>query len=182
MHGECNNTYKVIREISADRKEELLMTTTTEHNNQVDLMLWEPSGVNRPDWPITVGVPFREGALDNPQHISLWDGDREIAVVGRVLANWPDASIRWLLLDFHVDVMGNQKKYLALRFGQGESCTQSAAAYLEIAEQDGEITVINGEMTVCFRNGGRLPLDDLHCQQRSVLQPYIEINPGTHPS
>ncbi len=151
------------------------MAITTERSNQVDLMLWEPSGVNRPDWPITVGVPFPKGALDNPQHISLWDGDREIAVVGQVLANWPDGSIRWLLLDFHVDVMGNQKKHLALRFGPGESCTQRAAAHLEITEQDGEITVINGDTTVCFRNGGRLPLDDLHYQQRSVLQPQAPL-------
>ena len=33
------------------------------------------------------------------------------------LARWPDGSVRWLLLDFQIDLAAKQKKTLTLRYG-----------------------------------------------------------------
>ncbi|MBM3334631.1 hypothetical protein FJY63_08215 [Candidatus Sumerlaeota bacterium] len=80
----------------------------------------EPSGVERKGWPVTSGVPFAAGALANPQSAALFTGDgMEVPLQTEVLSRWPDGSVRWLLLDFQVDLKPKEKKALVLRFGPG---------------------------------------------------------------
>ena len=79
----------------------------------------EPSGVDRKAWPVTSGVPLAEGALKDPAAAALFSaGGRELPLQTEVLARWPDGSVRWLLLDFQVDLAAKQTKSLSLRYGE----------------------------------------------------------------
>ena len=67
--------------------------------------VWEPSNHPRNQWPITVSVPFAAGALREPGQVVLRDPrSGQIPTQRRVLASWPDGSVKWLLLDFATDL------------------------------------------------------------------------------
>lgn len=61
----------------------------------------EPTGIGRPAWPVTSGVPFPQGALASAADAWLVDaGGVLVPAQFEVLARWPDGSVRWLLADF----------------------------------------------------------------------------------
>lgn len=84
------------------------------------LTVEEPAGVERQQWPVTSGIPLALGTLGDDQAAALFDeGGKEIPLQTEPLARWPDGSIRWLLLDFQIDLAARQTKTLTLRFGPG---------------------------------------------------------------
>jgi len=84
------------------------------------LTVAEPSGVARKGWPVTSGVPFGRGALTDADAAALFDADgREVPLQTEALAAWPDGSVRWLLVDFQVDLAAKERKLLTLRYGGG---------------------------------------------------------------
>jgi hypothetical protein len=89
--------------------------------DSIRLSVEEPSGVARTAWPVTSGVPFAEGSLASADHAALFDSGgtdaREIPLQTEALALWPDGSVRWLLLDFQIDLAAGEQKQVALRFG-----------------------------------------------------------------
>jgi hypothetical protein len=61
-----------------------------------------------------------QGVLRDDQAAALFDEcGKEIPLQTESLARWPDGSIRWLLLDFQIDLAAKQKKTLTLRYGPG---------------------------------------------------------------
>ena len=86
--------------------------------DSVKITVEEPSGVKRQGWPVTSGIPMTEGALEDADACALFATDgTEIPLQTEALARWPDGSIRWLLLDFQVDLQPAQEKTLSLRYG-----------------------------------------------------------------
>ena len=145
------------------------MSSVANEDGAVEVFLWEPSGVNRPQWPITFGVPFPKGALADKDQIRLRDGDRELAVASRVTAQWPDGSVRWLLLDFQVDLLGNGRRSLALDYGPGVKSSAKASTPVKVVEEGDAVSVTAGDLEVRFRQGGRMPFDDVIYKGRSAL-------------
>jgi len=85
---------------------------------EVRLAVEEPAGVERQQWPVTSGIPLAQGALRDDGASALFDeAGREMPLQTESLARWPDGSIRWLLLDFQIDLAAKEKKTLALRYG-----------------------------------------------------------------
>ncbi|RMH03112.1 MAG: hypothetical protein D6702_07065 [Planctomycetota bacterium] len=60
----------------------------------------ERSGADQPATPAAFGLPFPAGepAAAGPLELELEDG-RVLPAAGRVLARWPDGSVRWLLAE-----------------------------------------------------------------------------------
>ena len=85
---------------------------------EITLTVAEPSGVERSEWPVTSGVPLAQGELRSHRQTALFDAaGQEIPLQTEVLARWPDGTIRWLLLDFQVDLAAGQSKRFLLRYG-----------------------------------------------------------------
>ena len=57
------------------------------------------------------GVPFRRGILMDAANIRLLDEEKEVPIAVKVLAYWPDGSIRAILIQFNADTMERTKKY-----------------------------------------------------------------------
>ena len=78
----------------------------------------EPSNHPRRQWPVTVSVPFARGAVSNPRQVIVRDPRRgrrgQIAAQRRALSRWADGSIRWLLLDFPIDLSPRESVDLAV--------------------------------------------------------------------
>jgi rhamnogalacturonyl hydrolase YesR len=67
---------------------------------RIPLALTEPAGVARTDAPVTVGVPLPAGrGRADDFWVAAPDG-KPVLTQTRVLERWPDASPRWVLVDF----------------------------------------------------------------------------------
>ena len=76
---------------------------------KVPLLVEETAGVARLGSPVTTGIPFPQGFLQKEENVRLLDPTgRELPLQTRVLGLWPDKSIRWLLLDFQVDLVAHE--------------------------------------------------------------------------
>jgi hypothetical protein len=131
----------------------LLLVPICVEGATVNLTVEEPSGVVRTGWPVTSGVPFAQGTLADAEAVGLFGPNgRELPLQTEVLAKWPDGSIRWLLLDFQVDLAAGEKRVLRLRHG---SDVKRAAIDnpVRVIRDDIAITVDTGPMRVSFRPG-----------------------------
>jgi hypothetical protein len=87
---------------------------------EIRLAVQEPAGVARQQWPVTSGIPLARGTLRDDQGAALFDAAHgELPLQTETLARWPDGSVRWLLLDFQIDLKARETKTLVLRYGPG---------------------------------------------------------------
>ena len=96
----------------------LTTLTSTASAVEVPVTVIEPAGVARAGWPVTSGIPLARGALHRHQQSALFDArGAEVPLQTEVLSRWPDGSIRWLLLDFQVDLAADDSQEFVLRYG-----------------------------------------------------------------
>ncbi len=98
----------------------LLLTVTANTNSEagtVALLVEEPSGVERRAWPVTSGVPLPEGAVAEPSCVRLRSDGKELPLQTEALSRWPDGSVKWLLLDFQIDLQAGERRRLTLQYG-----------------------------------------------------------------
>ncbi len=128
--------------------------------------------------PVTVSIPFREGALPEPHHLWVRDGDSSLPCQTRALGRWPDGSVRWALVHMQVDLPGNRSHTLA--FGVDPALAPPAAPHhghgvLSFAIPEGQPLSLK-DLTVHGRPFP-LPLDNLfrlRLQDGPALQPVVE--------
>lgn len=71
----------------------------------IPLHIRETYGMGRVNEPITMSIPFHRGTVFNERNIFLFDDKgNALDLQVKVLAQWPDQSIKWLLCDCQVSV------------------------------------------------------------------------------
>jgi len=106
----------------------------------------EPSGIRRNAWPVTSGIPFAKGRVENPREVSVFRTDgQEAPLQTEVLATWPDGSVRWLLLDFQVDLDAGEKKSFSVRHGPGTS-RATVREPIRVTDGDRRVVIDTGPM------------------------------------
>ena len=96
------------------------LLSTSVWSAEVRLTVTEPSGVARVSWPVTSGIPLGRMALRDPASVVLIDGrGNHLPLQTEVLTRWPDGSIRWLLIDFPIELAAHESTVLKLRYGKG---------------------------------------------------------------
>ncbi len=80
-------------------------------NIKIPITVCEAAGISRLNSePVCVSVPLCCGTLTSASDVSLLTSDRQlIPCQKKVLALWPDKSIKWLLLDFFVAINAGEK-------------------------------------------------------------------------
>ena len=92
---------------------------TVEHGS-VPLEVANEAPVERASWPVTSGIPFPQGALTAAENTRLLNrAGAEVPLQAAVLAEWPDGSVKWLLLDFQADVGAAGSAEYRLEYGNG---------------------------------------------------------------
>ncbi len=110
----------------------------------VPLQIRDNSGMARRDWPVTTGVPLPVGVVQDVGQLRLTDtAGREIPAQFTVLSRYGarDNSLRWVLLDFQVDVLANGEVTLQLR---NDRPAKAVSAPIRITENRETITVDTG--------------------------------------
>jgi hypothetical protein len=94
--------------------------------------------------PVTVGIPFPQGALRDLGSLQLLDpGARAASVQAQKLATWPDGSVKWLLVDFIAGPLAKGRDSWILCCGTPPLLGVTAPA-LHIVDTDEKITIDTG--------------------------------------
>ena len=85
----------------------------------IGVTVYERTGVDRPHWPVTMSVPFAPGELRSPGAVKVLDEHNAATPTQmRPLVQWPDGSVRWLLVDTQIDLHAERPRHLRVALGQ----------------------------------------------------------------
>ncbi len=91
-------------------------------SGRIELRVTERLGIERRNYPVTVGVPFPAGELHSIEQVRVLDCDaREVPCqVARMdLSDWPDGSVKGVRLDFQATMGPEQTALYTLEYGGG---------------------------------------------------------------
>jgi hypothetical protein len=110
--------------------------------------------------PVTVSIPFAQGRLTDPRALIIRDEDAVLPAQRRVLATWPDGSVKWLLVHLQPDLRGNGDKTLHFEIANG-SPNVAPQAVVKVTETPGGIAVDTGPLSFLVPNAGFPPIRDV---------------------
>lgn len=67
---------------------------------------------------VTMGVPFPQGEVFNPNHVAVYTKGKAVPTQSRVTATWPDRSIKWAITHFLADLPANEERDFELLTGK----------------------------------------------------------------
>ncbi|UCE50312.1 MAG: fibronectin type III domain-containing protein [Phycisphaerales bacterium] len=116
------------------------------------VIVHEPAGIDRRSEPVSGGISlpqgvFRPGAVK----LALFDGDRAVPVQVSELVVGPGGWVRWILLDFQLDLDASEVKTLSLQNGDPRVPDQG----LKVTEDNDVITIYTGAMTIRINKIGQ---------------------------
>jgi len=85
---------------------------------EVPVNVAEPAGISRKAEPVSGGISLPAGMFKpGTVKLALFDGDKSIPVQVSELVVGPKGFVRWVLLDFQLDLEANETKTLLLKAG-----------------------------------------------------------------
>jgi hypothetical protein len=118
--------------------------------------------------PITVGVPLPSGAVRDPGRIALEDDAGHVVPLQvRTTEQWPDGSLRWVLLDFQLTGAWQAQRRFLLHPDSQESAPVSPAIVIEEARR--QITVDTGAARFVVKTGEAYPFAHVNVDGKEVL-------------
>lgn len=138
---------------------------------EVELTIPDRLHVARQRFPVTVGVPFPAGQVDDASQLSLVDEQgNQLPLQARAAATrrWDDGTLRWVFLDFQVDMQPKQTRRLRLRYGRDVRPHQFAPE-LTVRESDDSIEVHTGPLRFTVSKRGFNLFDQVWLDGEKVL-------------
>ena len=126
----------------------------------------------RANEPVRVGVPFQRGLVfDAGELVALDENSRMIPHQCRVLALWPDGSVKWVLVDMLISAKANEQVVITL---QRQTLVANAARVhntpaLAISEEGGRIVVDTGAGQFSVARDASGPLQSVRLKSRDLL-------------
>ncbi|MCG3179050.1 MAG: hypothetical protein BIFFINMI_01381 [Phycisphaerae bacterium] len=108
----------------------------------VKLTVAETAGVDRTAEPVTTGVPLAKGIVKDLAGLAITRGGKAVPAQFRAISNWPDGSIRWVLVDFQADVKADAKADFVLT--TDGAANPAPAKPVEVADAADRISVDSG--------------------------------------
>jgi hypothetical protein len=119
--------------------------------------------------PATIGVPCPRGQVHAYDGCTYRGADgRTQAAQTRALDNWPDGSVRWLLVDVLIDSMGNGGPGGVLEIGD-VTADPATRPSLRVSTGGGRTDVMAGGVEFQFEPGGAFPFSAVVTDGRRVL-------------
>ena len=121
-----------------------------------ELLLVATAPPDRTTEPVTCGIPWPRGLLTDPSQLCLEDDTGHLVPLqATALDRWPDASARWVLLDWKADV--RERATYRLRLGTGPASPETTSAGLRLTQRGEEVTVDAGPVSFRLHPGGPFP-------------------------
>jgi hypothetical protein len=121
---------------------------------ETPITLTEEQGLDRAACVFRVGIPLPYGACADAACASLIDASRvPIAAQFKVLARWPDRSVKWLLLDAITSLRAGERRELKVLCTDTPAAQSRPTVELAVAQSGNDIEINTG--TARFRIGAR---------------------------
>ena len=130
---------------------------TTEFPTRIQLTVQEPLGVDRPRYPVTLGVPFPQGVLATAEDLRVEAKGDALPLQTRVMLRWPDDSIKWVLVDFQADLQSGEDNHFDLIWGEQDGGAPTVADPVTCTESSDGLTVATGPLSFTIVPSGPLP-------------------------
>ncbi|MCF8092220.1 MAG: hypothetical protein K9K40_07135 [Desulfotignum sp.] len=121
----------------------------------------ESSGIKRVNEPVSFGVPFPRGHVTHPDRLFLTTQKGEILPFGhKVLATWPDHSIKWLLVDIQVSADPGETIFFELEKTADTSSVKAdgtdpfTTSGFRLRHQAGRITIQSAQLNMQINTKG----------------------------
>ena len=115
---------------------------------EVPVNVEEPAGIARNAEPVSGGIALPAGMFRPGQvKLALFDGDKSIPVQVSELVVGPKGFVRWVLLDFQLDLSANETKTLLLKMGKPAVPSRP----LKVTETGNSVRVNTGRVTFEIR-------------------------------
>jgi hypothetical protein len=135
----------------------------------IPLFIEERSGITRISEPVTIGVPFPQGAVVDPSFLTLWNNNEQLLPLQtQTLASWFDGSAKWILLDFQASVEANAQTLYQLRL-DSEKLTPCQSPRLSIKESVEHFIVDAGSATFFLNRRFAKPFDRVLVQGADLI-------------
>jgi len=143
----------------------------------IPIIVQEPAGIARQSEPISGGISLPEGVFrPGTVKLALFDGDRAVPVQVSELVVGPGGCVRWILLDFQLDLEASEVRTLSLRTGDPRVPDQ----VLKVTEDNDVIAIYTGAMTITVNKAGKSgPIEKVRVAGRDrVLGSRISYKDG----
>lgn len=118
----------------------------TGDNQILTLVVREPAGIARECEPITWGIPFPEGVVDDVASIRMVHGGITIPSAITPLSRWKDGSMKWGLFDFQVSLDAHSEKKFGVCLGaSGSGCDTPDLSPITMYEVEGSVILETGD-------------------------------------
>ena len=143
--------------------------------SDVKLFVYEPGGVDREAFPLTVGLPFAPGALLPEAPLTVTDSaDKDLPLQTRIMEKHTDGSVRWLLLDFQADLPNLRESVFTLAQGEKQP-SNSKNKLIQMEEQNGLLLIDNGVLQLRIDKSRCQPLTEVKYRWRLVSSGGADI-------
>jgi hypothetical protein len=117
----------------------------------VPLIIKETYGIERMQEPVSIGIPFPKGKIDDRSLLCILDEyDRSVPFAATVLDTWSDRSFRWVLFDLQISLAPYKETTFFLKTSEG--CNTSIccpAESIEVEENETEFIIKTGKTDFC---------------------------------
>ena len=122
--------------------------------------------------PIHYGVPWPEGAVVDANSLCAFDESGAPVPIGtRVLNDWPDGPVQWVLLDFSMDFGASQERSLRIVADPEVAASAPAPEHPVQVEESGEcLTVRSGPTCVTLSAAKGSLLEQWQVDGRDVIE------------
>lgn len=132
-----------------------------------EITLRESDGHSRRKEPISVGVPMPRGQIFDPGQLSLFQKGyldaRSLQACS--LAMWPDGSLKWVLLDFHVSLNAGETVVFVLSMGHSIPPRPTPP----IESEEGRLAVDSNAARFVLPTRGEFRISEVWTGQGSLL-------------
>jgi len=121
----------------------VLNLVSTSQAIEIPLSVVEPAGIARRSEPVSGGISLPAGTFKpGTVELALYEGDNQIPLQVTELVVGPKGFVRWVLVDFQVDIEAGQTKKLILKTGSAIAPKQR----LKVVETETNVKIDTGRI------------------------------------
>ncbi|MCE9556463.1 MAG: glycoside hydrolase family 127 protein [Planctomycetes bacterium] len=127
--------------------------------SSIAIVVRETAGIERRDEPVTVGVPLTAGRVNSSSTLQLRNrAGQRVSCQFRVLAQWPDGSVKWVLATFLANAGQNEaiEYQFCLDTEPGESDAPGEEPRVLVQQASDKVTVKIGTTQFQLAAGGAI--------------------------
>jgi len=136
-----------------------------------NIIIEETAGIDRTNEPVTVGIPFPKGMLKDTSVLGLMDPESgHLPLQTKILATWPDNSLKWVLLDFQTSIKAQATNELSLIEDESEN-TPSNHPNISVEEGKDYLRVNTGATSFFVNRNVFKPFETVVIDATELLDP-----------